>query len=253
MKFIFTGTGTSQGVPIIGCQCAVCQSQDPRDKRLRTAGVLVTPNETIAIDAGPDFRQQMLRADIRVLDAIVFTHAHKDHIAGLDDVRAYNYILKCDMHIYADEHTQFRLRREFDYAFEQSYPGVPLLQVHSLTDAPFQIGKTKIQPIPVWHAKQLIYGFRIGDFAYITDANRFPEESWEKLRGVKTLVLNALRREQHYSHFTLHEAIQVVEKLQPEQAYFTHISHQLGLHAEVSRELPAHIQLAYDGLTLDIA
>lgn len=224
-----------------------------RDKRLRTAGVIFAEKETIAIDAGPDFRQQMLQGKVNVLDAILFTHAHKDHIAGLDDVRAYNFLLKRDMPIYADAPTMNRLRQEFDYAFRQDYPGVPVLAVHDLTDAPFAIGETAIIPIPVWHGKQRIYGFRIGNFAYITDANAIPEASMALLQGVDTLVLNALRHEAHYSHFTLSEAVAVVEAIQPQRAYFTHISHLLGTHTETNAALPHHIQLAHDGLMIEIA
>lgn len=253
MEFTFLGTGTSQGVPIIACQCAVCQSTDSKDKRLRTAGMIQSATTTIVIDTGPDFRQQMLREKVQKLDAVVFTHQHKDHVAGLDDVRAFNYLQKRDMPLYANEETIERLKEEFSYAFStDEYPGVPKLRINQIEAASFQIGDIDLQPIPVWHKDMKVLGFRIGSFAYITDANRIPESSMQLLEGVEILVLNALRRTPHYSHFTLEEAIEVATRIGPRQAYFTHISHLLGSHTEVSAELPDWISLAYDGLTISI-
>lgn len=253
MEFTFLGTGTSQGVPIIACQCAVCLSTNPKDKRLRTAGMIRSANTTVVIDTGPDFRQQMLREEVRQLDAVVFTHQHKDHVAGLDDVRAFNYLQKRDMPIYANEGTIDRLKVEFAYAFgEHQYPGVPKLLIEEIDKAPFQIGDIDFQPIPVWHKDMKVLGFRIGTFAYITDANKIPASSMELLEGVETLVLNALRRTPHYSHFTLAEAIEVATQVAPRKAYFTHISHLLGSHEEVMTELPEWISLAYDGLRIRI-
>jgi len=250
MRFLFTGTGTSQGVPVIACQCRVCKSGNVRDQRLRSAGVIFDGGMTIAIDAGPDFRQQMLRADIRSLDAILFTHHHKDHIAGLDDVRAFNFLLNKDMPIYANAFTLERLRIEFDYAFT-GYPGVPQLAVHTLTDAPFMLGHVAITPVPVLHGDLPIYGFRLQDFAYITDARYLPALAKERLQNLDTLVINALRLAEHHSHLTLAQALEVVEELKPRQTYFTHISHLLGAHEEVEAMLPPHVKLAYDGLELE--
>lgn len=253
MEFTFLGTGTSQGVPIIACKCAVCLSTNPKDKRLRTAGMIRSANTTVVIDTGPDFRQQMLREEVRQLDAVVFTHQHKDHVAGLDDIRAFNYLQKRDMPIYANEATINRLKVEFAYAFgENQYPGVPKLLIEKIDEAPFQIGDIDFQPIPVWHKDMKVLGFRIGTFAYITDANKIPASSMELLEGVDTLVLNALRRTPHYSHFTLEEAIEITKQIGPKQAYFTHISHLLGSHAEVNAELPSWISLAHDGLRISI-
>ncbi len=253
MEFTFLGTGTSQGVPIIACQCAVCQSINPNDKRLRTAGMIRSSTTTVVIDTGPDFRQQMLREKVGALDAVVFTHQHKDHVAGLDDVRAFNYLQKRDMPIYANEGTIERLKMEFSYAFgENQYPGVPKLLIEEIDETAFCVGDIDFQPIPVWHKDMKVLGFRIGTFAYITDANLIPESSMKLLEGVDTLVLNALRRTPHYSHFTLEEAIGVATEIGPKQAYFTHISHLLGSHDEVSAELPDWIALAYDGLKISI-
>ncbi|MDP5168940.1 MAG: MBL fold metallo-hydrolase [Bacteroidia bacterium] len=253
LQFTFIGTGTSQGVPVIACDCEVCQSVDPKDKRLRSAGLLRAASTCLVIDTGPDFRQQMLREKVKSLDAILFTHQHKDHVAGLDDVRAFNYAQKQDMQIYANEQTIDRLKIEFAYAFDTpDYPGVPKLRVHEISTKPFMAAGMLFQPIPVMHADLPVLGFRIGTFAYITDANVIPPSSMELLRGVEIMVLNALRRNPHHSHFTLFEAVDVVKEINPRQAYFTHISHLLGKHEEVSRELPAGISLAYDGLRIDL-
>lgn len=254
MKITFLGTGTSQGVPFIGCDCAVCTSPDKRDNRLRTSAWVETGGTSIVIDSGPDFRYQMLRANVRKLDAILFTHGHKDHVAGMDDIRAYNYHYQKDMDIYASTETQEVLKREFAYVFyNQKYPGIPQVNVHTIDgDTPFEINGIKITPIKVLHYKLEVLGFRIGDFTYITDANYIAPAEMEKIKGSKVLVLNALRHEQHVSHYTLKEAMEVAAEAGAEHTYFTHISHQLGLHAEIDAHLPPGMHLAYDGLTLHL-
>ncbi|MFY7899919.1 MAG: MBL fold metallo-hydrolase [Chitinophagaceae bacterium] len=245
----FLGTGTSSGVPMIGCNCAVCTSANLQDKRLRSSILVQSQTTTFVIDTTPDFRYQMLRIENKKLDAVLFTHPHKDHVAGLDDVRAYNYLQKKPMHIYANEFTMKHIQTEFYYAFgEKKYPGVPELHTHIIKNETFFIGDIQIIPILVWHHKMLVYGFRIGDFTYITDANKIDESELQKVVGTKILVLNALRKETHISHFTLQEAIDLSLFIQPEQTYFTHISHQLGLHNIINNELPPNIRLAYDGL-----
>ncbi len=252
-KITFLGTGTSSGVPMIGCNCAVCSSTDSKDNRLRSSILVNTNDFTFVIDTTPDFRYQMLRTKTNTLNAVVFTHSHKDHIAGLDDIRAYNYLMKMPMNVYASAMTNEALKKDFYYAFaEKKYPGVPEIILHDIDETPFIIGGITLQPILVWHHKMPVYGYRFNDFTYITDANRIDEDQKEKIKGSKVLVLNALRREPHISHFTLQQAITLAEELQIPQVYFTHISHQLGLHKEVELELPAHIHLAYDGLEVEV-
>ena len=251
MKITFLGTGTSQGVPLIACKCEVCTSTNVKDKRLRSSIMVETSTTTIVIDTGPDFRQQMLREQVEQLDAVVFTHEHKDHIAGLDDVRAFNFINGKHIEVYATSRVQAAIKREFAYIFaEDKYPGIPLINLNEIDLAPFQIKDIKLNPIEVMHYKMPVLGFRIADFTYITDAKSISEKEKEKMKGSKVLVLNALRREEHISHFTFQEAIDLAQELNVEQAYFTHISHQLGLHEQVSDELPSNIFLAYDGLKL---
>lgn len=253
MVVTFIGTGTSQGVPVIACDCEVCTSQDERDKRLRTSVLIQSDDAMVAIDAGPDFRQQLLRERLKVLDAVVFTHEHKDHIAGLDEVRAFNYFNRMRMPVYATKRVQEAIRREFAYIFsEEKYPGVPEIDLYEITDQPFSIKDLLFTPIDVWHYKLPVKAFRMGDFTYITDANFIPAAEKEKIKGSKVIVINALRREPHISHYTLSEAIALATELQPQKAYLTHISHQLGLHEQVSKELPDFVELAYDGLKITV-
>lgn len=238
---------------MIACDCEVCSSGDKKDKRLRSSVWIRSEKTSLVIDTGPDFRYQMLRQKVKQLDAVLFTHPHKDHMAGLDDIRAFNFFTKKPMEVYADSLTEEALRRDFYYAFSDTrYPGIPELNLHTFTMEPFYIGDIPIIPIQVWHLKMPVMGFRIGHFTYITDANRIEEEEKNKIRGTKLLVLNALRKQKHISHFSLSEAIDLVMELGVPSAYFTHISHQLGLHAEVESELPEHIHLAYDGLVLTL-
>ncbi|MCF8450834.1 MAG: MBL fold metallo-hydrolase [Taibaiella sp.] len=253
MKVTFLGTGTSQGVPFIGCPCAVCNSANPKDKRLRCSVWIETPEASIVIDSGPDFRYQMLRAGVRRLDAIVFTHGHKDHVAGLDDIRPYNYFDKKPVGVYATEETQQALRREFSYIFTNpTYPGIPQITMNTIAAGQsFSINGLEITPIKLLHYELEVLGFRIGDFTYITDANYIAPEELLKVKGSKAMTLNALRHEAHVSHFTLAEAIEVAKDARAQDVYFTHISHQLGLHKEVEATLPQGMHLAYDGLVLE--
>jgi len=251
MKVTFLGTGTSQGVPVIGCTCDVCRSLDFRDKRLRTSVAIESHGNSFIVDTGPDFRQQMLREQVKRVDAVIFTHAHRDHTAGLDDVRAYNFMQNMDMPVYGTQPVLEQLKTEYAYAFaEVYYPGIPRLTLREINDSKFTINNVDITPLPVMHLKLPVLGFRIKNFSYITDANFIPEETYERLQGTEILVLNALQREKHISHFNFEEAIAVAMRVQAKRTYFTHISHKLGLHAEVSAELPDNFHLAYDGLQI---
>lgn len=253
IKITFLGTGTSQGVPLIACNCDVCSSENNKDKRLRSSILIESAKTRIVIDAGPDFRQQLLRAKIKRLDAVVFTHEHKDHIAGLDEVKAFNFLNKMRMPVYATERVESALHREFAYIFaEEKYPGIPEVDVFKFDNDVFQIGDLVIQPINVMHYKLPVKGFKVNSFAYITDANFITESEKEKLKNLDVLVLNALRREPHISHFTLEEAINLAKELNAKKVYFTHISHQLGLNDTVNKELPSNMELAVDGLQLII-
>ena len=253
LKITFLGTGTSTGIPMIACKCAVCTSANKKNKRLRTSILVESSTTTIVIDTTPDFRYQMLRINNTRLDAVLFTHPHKDHIAGLDDVRAYNFFQNKAMDVYANSLTEEALKREFAYVFaDKKYPGIPDINLYTIDETPFVIGDIPVQPFTVWHHKMPVYGFRFKDFTYITDANRIDEPVKQLIKDSKILVLNALRNEQHVSHFTLNEAIALVQELKIPEAYFTHISHQLGLHAEVEKNLPQGIHLAYDGLALNV-
>lgn len=236
---------------MIGCSCPVCTSDDSRDNRLRTSVLVQSESTTLVVDTTPDFRYQMLRSKTRKLDAVVFTHPHKDHLAGLDDIRAFNFFSEVPMKVYANSLTEEAIRRDFYYAFSDTkYPGVPDIDLITINGEPFVVGNIPVIPIQVMHHKMPVLGFRFGDFTYITDANRIEEEEKEKIKGSRVLVLNALRKEKHLSHFTLSEAVALALELEIPEVYFTHISHQLGKHAAVNAELPGHIQLAYDGLTI---
>jgi phosphoribosyl 1,2-cyclic phosphate phosphodiesterase len=250
VKITFLGTGTSQGVPVIACDCNTCQSEDHHDKRLRTSLLLETDETILLFDAGPDFRQQMLREHVRKLDAIILTHEHKDHISGLDDVRAFNYKSQDAIDIYSEARVQKAIKKEYSYVFSEfQYPGIPKMRLNPINDHNFTVKGTQILPVRVFHYRLPVYGFRVENFAYITDANYIPEESKEKLFGVKYLVVNALRKEKHISHFSLREAVDFIREISPKKAFITHISHQMGCHAEVSKELPQEIMLAFDGLS----
>jgi phosphoribosyl 1,2-cyclic phosphate phosphodiesterase len=236
---------------MIACECPVCTSADGRDKRLRSSIMVKSATTTLVVDTTPDFRYQMLRQKVKQLDAVLFTHPHKDHIAGLDDVRAFNYFQEQAMQVYANPMTIDALMREFAYAFaDKKYPGLPNIELNTIGLEPFSIGDIDIIPLQVWHMKMPVFAFRFGDFTYITDANRIDEAEKEKIRGSKVMVVNALRREKHISHYSLDEAIALVQELRIPQAYFTHISHQLGRHANIEKELPEGMHLAWDGLKL---
>jgi phosphoribosyl 1,2-cyclic phosphate phosphodiesterase len=253
MKVILLGTGTSQGVPVIACECKVCKSLDYRDKRLRVSAYIEVDGQHLVIDTGPDFRQQMLRANIHRLDAVLFTHEHKDHIAGLDDVRAFNFKYGKDMPIYARKQVADKIHKEYDYIFaETKYPGIPQVDIQLIENQTFNIGNVQIIPIEVMHHQLPVFGFRIGDFTYITDAKTIVDEEIEKMKGTKILVINALRKEKHISHFNLEEALQIIEKINPKKALLIHLSHNMGLHKEVNKELPAHVALGYDGQEINL-
>lgn len=254
MKISFLGTGTSQGVPVIACRCAVCQSLDKRDKRLRSSVLIACEGRNIIIDTGPDFRYQMLRQQVEQLDAVLMTHSHKDHIAGLDDVRAFNYAQQESISIYGNVETLSALEREFYYAFSAvKYPGVPqldLVEIEALK--PFHLFEQEIIPFEVLHYKMPVLGFRIGKFGYITDAKTVPPQSMEALKGVEVLVVNALQEMPHISHFTLDEALAFIDIIQPREAYLTHISHRFGTHEYIQSKLPANVFVAYDQLEVEI-
>ncbi|EON76067.1 Metal-dependent hydrolases of the beta-lactamase superfamily I [Lunatimonas lonarensis] len=253
MKVTFLGTGTSQGVPVIGCACGVCRSLDFRDKRLRTSVHIEVGGKSFVIDTGPDFRAQMLREGVERLDAVIYTHEHKDHTAGMDDIRPFNYKQGADIPIYGTQKVIDQLKAEFSYVFaSKKYPGVPGVKVHEITDQPFEIQGVKFTPIEVMHHKIPVFGYRIRDFVYITDANRIDSSQIDKIRGCGVLVLNALQIQPHISHFTLDEALEMVELINPVKTYFTHISHRLGTVREVEKRLPNAVSLAYDGLQINL-
>jgi phosphoribosyl 1,2-cyclic phosphate phosphodiesterase len=251
IRVTFLGTGTSIGVPVITCDCPVCMSEDEHDKRLRTSVMVKVHNRTFVIDCGPDFRIQMLRERVMNLDAVIFTHEHRDHIAGLDDIRAFNYVLNKKIDIYGTKQVMEAIRIALPYIFSESrYFGAPQLTVHCIDQKPFLIHDVEFIPIQVLHEKLPVNGYRIGDFTYITDASSISDKEKEKIRGSKVIVLNALRNSKHVSHFSVAEAVELLQELKPEAAYLTHLSHFVGLHEEVNSRLPENIRLAYDGLTV---
>lgn len=252
MKVTFLGTGTSQGVPPIGCTCEVCSSSNQRDKRLRCSIHVEVDGLSIVIDAGPDFRYQMIRAGINKLDALIFTHEHRDHTGGLDDIRPFNYLQGKPLPVYLSQRVFQTLQKQYDYIFaEKKYPGIPEIDFHIIDNQPFSIGHVDIIPIEVLHYRLPVQGFRMADFTYITDANYIHPAEMEKAKGSRHLVLNALRNEPHISHFTLAEAVQHAQLIGAENTWFTHMSHQIGLHEDVNRALPEGMALAWDGLVLD--
>ena len=252
IKFTFLGTGTSTGVPLIGCKCDVCISNDDRDKRLRSSVLISTNNKNVAIDCGPDFRYQMIRSGVERLDAIILTHEHRDHIAGLDDIRAFNYTMKKNMPVYCSERTLKAIELQFPYIFsDDKYRGSPEIEIHVIENRPFYIDDIFIEPVEVMHHNLPVLGFKIGSTAYITDASYISDTEMEKLKDVDVLIINALRKQKHFSHFSLDEAIEIIKKLNAGKAYLTHISHMLGKHKEICAELPGNISLAYDKLVIE--
>jgi len=253
VKVTFLGSGTSQGIPVIACSCAVCTSVDTRDKRLRSSILLQVDDKNIVIDSGPDFRYQMLRAGVMHLDALVFTHEHKDHTAGLDDIRAFNYKQGEAINVYAHKRVQDALKKEFSYIFaHHKYPGIPQLDLFEIGHHPFEVAGVPFIPIEVMHFQLPVLGFRIADFTYITDAKTVSEVEKAKIKGSKVLVINALQQEKHISHFTLEEAVAFAQEIGAEKTYFTHISHRLGTHQKISKLVPAGVELAYDGLCINL-
>ena len=253
MKLTFLGTGTSQGIPVIACDCIVCSSANPKDDRLRSSVMITIDKQNYIIDTGPDFRQQMLREKVQDVRAILFTHEHKDHVAGMDDIRAFNFKFQKDIDVYCDLNVQKALLREYPYVFADfKYPGVPEVVVHQICkEEAFTINGNLFTPIEVMHYKLSVLGFRVKDLTYITDAKTITEEEIEKINGSKVLVVNALRRTEHISHFNLEQALELIARINPERAYLTHLSHLMGLHEEVSLELPDNVFIAYDGLKID--
>lgn len=253
MQVTFLGTGTSGGVPLIGCQCGVCQSSDPRDKRLRTSIMIQAGPQTLVVDCGPDFRQQMLREHVRHIDGILMTHAHKDHTGGIDDIRAFNFILKQPVTFYCDYPTELGIKEQYSYAFtETDYPYLPKMNFVRIGEDAFDISGLPVTPIEVMHANMPVKGFRIHDFTYVTDAKTIAATERDKMRGTEVLVINALRHEEHYSHLTIAQALEIVEDVKPRITYFTHLSHQFGLHADMQKRLPEGVKIAYDGLKIEV-
>ncbi|HZV68243.1 MAG TPA: MBL fold metallo-hydrolase [Saprospiraceae bacterium] len=255
LEITLLGTGTSQGIPVIGCNCPVCTSSDPRDKRLRTAAFIQAGETGLAIDLGPDFRMQMLNNNLSDVHAVLLTHEHNDHISGLDDIRPINFRYKRNIPIYGSARSLGEIKRRFFYAFDPDYlyPGKPHVTGIVINDDPFEINDISIIPIPVDHGDLPIYGFRIGDLAYITDAKRIPEKSRKLLQNLDTLILNALRIEPHEAHLNIDEAIEIVKELKPRQCFLTHISHASGLHADIDKFLPDGIKLGFDGMRLRLS
>lgn len=257
MRIVLTGTGISQGVPVIGCPCRACRSRDPQDRRTRAAAVVAEGGTRIAIDIGPDFRQQMLLAEVTRLDAVIVTHEHSDHVAGLDDIRPFNWTMGCAIPLYAEPRVLASLRARFPYAFmppELRYPGAPSIEEHTIARVgeSFRIGEIEVTPLRVLHGELPILGYRMGKLAYITDCSALPQESVEMLRGVEVLVINALRHAPHPMHITLGEALELIGRVAPRRAYLTHISHDMGPRCEVAHTLPSHVELGYDGMVIAV-
>ena len=253
IEITFLGTGTSQGIPVIACNCPVCASSNSKDKRLRSSVLLKINSKNLVIDAGPDFRQQMLREKVNSLRAILLTHEHVDHIFGLDDIRSFNWFQKHPTDIYAEKRVQEAIKRIFNYVFaDYKYPGIPKMKLHLIDNKPFEIDEIPIVPIRCFHHKLPVFGYRIGDLTYITDTNFIPEKELEKIAGSRVLIINVLRREKHISHFNQNEALEVIEKIKPEKAYLTHISHNFDIHQNIQKELPENVYAAYDGLRIEL-
>ena len=250
MKIIALGTGTSQGVPVIGCTCEVCTSTDPRDKRYRTSVYIEVDNKKILIDIGPDFRSQFLANNLTDVDAILITHEHTDHIIGLDDIRAINYVQQKSIPIYGELRVLNALRERFSYAFGSEHYGKPMIELHEISTDPFYLFGNRIEPLRIMHGRLPILGYKIGDFGYVTDANAIEQEVIDRLKNIKVLIINALRHEEHYSHFTLKECLDVIREINPQKAYITHVSHQMGKTENWSKELPDNVFPLYDGLEL---
>lgn len=251
LNFTFLGTGTSQGIPVIGCECAVCQSVDTKDKRLRSSLLIESDTTSVLIDVGPDVRQQLLLAKVKKLDAIVITHEHMDHVSGLDEIRPFNFQMEQAMRVYASERVQERLREQYSYIFaENKYPGAPSVELHTISDEAFQIGDIPFLPIEVMHGKLPIWAYRVHDFTYITDANYISAKEKEKMKGSRFLVVNALKREEHHSHFNVSQALELITEINAGENFLTHISHQLGIHEKVQAELPTNVRIAFDQLKI---
>lgn len=253
LKVVILGSGTSQGVPVIACDCYVCASNDPKDKRLRSSIMVSFQDKNFVIDSGPDFREQMLFEKVKSLDALIFTHEHKDHMAGMDDIRAFNYRSQKPMEVYCSERVETALRRDYYYVFAaERYPGIPQVNLNRIENKPFEVEGVTFTPIEVLHYKMPVFGFRIGDFVYITDAKTIDSKERDKVRGAKVLIVNALHRSKHLSHFNLEEALDFIADVAPERAYLTHISHLFGTHKEIEKLLPDNVSVAYDGMKIEI-
>jgi len=253
MKITVLGSGTSQGVPVIACNCEVCRSADSRDKRLRCAILVEDKGTSLLVDAGPDFRQQMLQYKVKNLDAVLLTHEHADHIFGLDDIRSFNWVRKAPMDIYCENRVAENLKTIFNYAFaENRYPGTPQMELLHIDGEPFRVKGIEVIPIRLYHHKLPVYGFRFGKFAYLTDFNRIEEEELAKLKGVEALIICALRKSIHISHLNLSEALHLAKEIGPKKTYLTHMSHEMGFHAELAKELPEGVEPAYDGLVIEM-